>query len=412
MQNRRRQLSLVATVAVIVLTAGCGEDSSPTAPSAVELGPRIEAGGAAAASAPTRGIQVGDGRRGTSSASGGTPPSTTVVAAVRELTATAVYSRRTSRNDSVEVSWKHPLTTTGTIDARVTSYEISYNGGTASSMLASNCTGSGTAGTCTTTYTQMADGTHTFSIVPQTTLTWGTSATSATTSITLAAAVPGVVRDLAGEQVALTNHALLTWKVPLESGTQNPDTSVTSYELRMEGYSYSTAQASVACTGEACSVTRDGHSYATFTYAVRAINSAGNGPYSFVEVPITEAVHDGTGGTPAQPDLTAVFGTPSRSLHKGKRFTIKLTFSESVRVRGYRVVRDEALTTTNATITRAQRRPRGQNAAWRLTVEPTDASKTVTIAVPETTSCTATGALCTSDGRMLTPSVSVAVPAQ
>ena len=405
MQSASRQSSVLVVAAVIALMVACGDEGSPTAPSPVDGGSAPEGGGATSVSpgsASSRNSGA-DGGRPTLSASSGPSVSVPAVAAVRDLAAVAVYSLSTSRKDTVEVTWKPPLTG-GSVDGRVTSYAVSHNGGAAFSMLASRCTGSWPATACSTSYTRLADGTHTFSVVPE---TMSTSGASSTASITLTATVPGAIRDLAGAQPDRTNHALLTWKTPLLSGTQTLDPSVTSYELRMEGYSYSTEQAAVACTAGACSATRDGHSYATFTYEVRAVNSAGPGPYGAVEVPITEAVHTGS----AQPELAAVFGAPSLAKHGGKRFTIKLTFSEPVRVRSYRVVRDDALTVSGGRVTRAQRRPRGQNAAWRLTVEPADAAKEVTVTVPETTGCASTGALCTADGRMLSSSVSVIVPA-
>ncbi len=40
------------------------------------------------------------------------------------------------------------------------------------------------------------------------------------------------------------------------------------------------------------------------------------------------------------------------------------------------------------------------NIHWRITVEP-DSSATVTVVLPVTTDCNATGAICTENGRML-----------
>ena len=54
----------------------------------------------------------------------------------------------------------------------------------------------------------------------------------------------------------------------------------------------------------------------------------------------------------------------------------------------------------NGDVTKARRLEQGSNIRWRITVKP-DGNGDVSIVLPVTTGCNATGAVCTSDGRML-----------
>ena len=106
---------------------------------------------------------------------------------------------------------------------------------------------------------------------------------------------------------------------------------------------------------------------------------------------------------PATP-LTASFGDMPAS-HTGGEFTFGLTFSEDVKA-SFRTLRDDAFTVTGGTVRRARRQQQGSNQGWDITVRPASATDTVKIGLPETTDCTATGAICTHDGRKLSNSVS------
>ena len=97
------------------------------------------------------------------------------------------------------------------------------------------------------------------------------------------------------------------------------------------------------------------------------------------------------------------------SSHDGQAaFTFELRFSENVRV-SYRTLRDHAFTVSNGDVTRAKRLEQGSNVRWRITVEP-DSNADVTIVLPVTTDCDATGAVCTHDGRMLSSRLELTVP--
>ena len=110
--------------------------------------------------------------------------------------------------------------------------------------------------------------------------------------------------------------------------------------------------------------------------------------------------------------VTASFsGMPAT--HDGTSFTFELDFSENVAA-GYARIRDHAFTINGGDtinrpeITSAVRKVQGSNQGWTITVNPNGATD-ITITLPPTTDCDADGAICTSDGRMLSNSTSIQV---
>ena len=111
------------------------------------------------------------------------------------------------------------------------------------------------------------------------------------------------------------------------------------------------------------------------------------------------------------PELTAEFrGVPKEHWGKGFEFEFELLFSEFLAPLASATLREEALQATNATVTRAKRVVKKDNRHWTITVRP-DARADVTVTLPATTDCEATGALCTEDGRPLSNSLSATVAA-
>ena len=106
-----------------------------------------------------------------------------------------------------------------------------------------------------------------------------------------------------------------------------------------------------------------------------------------------------TGAVAPRPPLTAsIQGQPSS--HDGQAdFTFELRFSEELPV-SYLTLRDHAFTVTGGTVIKAQRLTQGSNIGWRITVTP-DSDADVTVVLPVTTDCDASGAVCTVDGRKL-----------
>ena len=104
--------------------------------------------------------------------------------------------------------------------------------------------------------------------------------------------------------------------------------------------------------------------------------------------------------------LTASFANMPAD-HNGSNFTFQLSFSENVEA-GYARIRDDAFTVSGGTIANASRKTQGSNQGWNVEVDPTG-NGPVTITLPETTDCDASGAICTDDERMLSHTTSVRV---
>ena len=105
--------------------------------------------------------------------------------------------------------------------------------------------------------------------------------------------------------------------------------------------------------------------------------------------------------------LTAtVSGEPAS--HDGQTaFTFQLHFSEEVAA-GFRTLRDDAFEVTGGSVTKARRLVQGSNQGWEITIEP-GSHADVTVVLPVTTDCAASGAICTGDGRMLSERVEFTV---
>ena len=104
--------------------------------------------------------------------------------------------------------------------------------------------------------------------------------------------------------------------------------------------------------------------------------------------------------------LTASFANVPAD-HDGSNFTFDLTFSENVEA-GYVRMRDQAFAVTGGTIASATRKTQGSNQGWTMEVDPTGNSS-VSITLPETTDCDASGAICTDDSRKLSHPTSATV---
>ena len=84
-----------------------------------------------------------------------------------------------------------------------------------------------------------------------------------------------------------------------------------------------------------------------------------------------------------------------------------MSFSENVEA-GYARIRDDAFTVSGADIASATRVTQGSNQSWTVQVEP-DGNGAISITLPETTNCNATGSICTDDSRPLSHSTSARV---
>ena len=101
-----------------------------------------------------------------------------------------------------------------------------------------------------------------------------------------------------------------------------------------------------------------------------------------------------------QTPLTAsAHGVPTS--HDGQdAFTFELRFSENLEGFSYKTLRDHAFTVTGGAVAKARRLTQGSNIGWEITVT-LDSDADVTVVLPVTIDCNATGAVCTADGGKL-----------
>ena len=108
------------------------------------------------------------------------------------------------------------------------------------------------------------------------------------------------------------------------------------------------------------------------------------------------AISDDTGVATIRDDepqpLIARFTNIPSGNHGESSFQFNISFNQDVGTK-YLVMQNDAMTVTNGEITRAQRID-GARDFWRITVQP-DSGAGVTVHLPATTDCSATGAVCT-----------------
>ena len=95
--------------------------------------------------------------------------------------------------------------------------------------------------------------------------------------------------------------------------------------------------------------------------------------------------------------------------HSDEAFTFELRFSEQISL-SYRTLQD-GVQVTGGAVTGVSRFEADNNRRWRIRVEP-EVGADVSIVLPETTDCTASDAICTSDNRPLAAAVSGVVPGE
>jgi hypothetical protein len=116
-----------------------------------------------------------------------------------------------------------------------------------------------------------------------------------------------------------------------------------------------------------------------------------------------------TAAVAAAPEpLTVRLKVAAPATHDGSsEFTFEIEFSEEFGI-SYATLRDHAFNVTGGSVETAQRTDKPSNISWRITVKP-QGTGDVTIVLPVTTDCGATGAICTGDGRKLSNSLSFTV---
>ncbi len=135
----------------------------------------------------------------------------------------------------------------------------------------------------------------------------------------------------------------------------------------------------------------DTHDEDDETFTLTLSNASGGNAY------LKDATATGTIEDDDEPAvaLTAEIRDISVTAHDGSTaFTFELRFSENWTAGlSLSTLRDAAFTVTNGEVTKARRLVPGKNKRWEITVEP-DGNADVTITLPATTDCGASGAIC------------------
>ena len=106
--------------------------------------------------------------------------------------------------------------------------------------------------------------------------------------------------------------------------------------------------------------------------------------------------------------LTVRLKVAAPTSHDGSsEFTFEIEFSEEFGL-SYVTLKNHAFNVTGGSVERAQRTNKPSNISWSIMVKPTSTGD-VTIELPATTDCGATGAICTGDDRKLSNSLSFTV---
>ena len=212
------------------------------------------------------------------------------------------------------------------------------------------------------------------------------------------AQAPGAPRNLRAA-TGNSGELAVSWDAPSNDG----GAEITGYRVQWKESSGSwdtpanVSETTVTGTAHTITGLTDGTEYSV---RVRAVNSEGAGEAS------PEAA-----ATPVNPTpLTAEFLDIPESHDGSNAFTFELRFSGApVDEFSYTTLRDHAFTVTGGEVDNVRRLEAGKNVRWEITFTP-DADADVTIALNATTDCSAEGAICTSDNRMLSGGPELVVP--
>ena len=199
----------------------------------------------------------------------------------------------------------------------------------------------------------------------------------------------------------------ITFDEPLDTG-ETPDKS--SFAVTVAGNSRGVGTVSVSgsvvtitlvtAVSEGDAVTVD-YTAPTGESAARLQDLVGNAAASFSGL-------DAGNDTQAGDQLTASAHDVPGSHDGSTVFTFELRFSENFYL-SYKTLRDHAFTVTGAAVAGARRLAPPSHIGWEIQVEP-DGDGAATIVLPVTTDCTAEGAICTEEGRMLSGGLLLVVP--
>ena len=210
------------------------------------------------------------------------------------------------------------------------------------------------------------------------------------------AQAPGAPRNL-GAATGNSGELAVSWDAPSSDG--GPE--ITGYRVQWKESpgSWDTAadvsEATVTGTTHTITGLTDGTEY---DLQVRAVNSEGAGETSSEEA-----------ATPVNPTPLTATTHDKPSSHDGSAaFTFELRFSEDIEGLSYTTLQEHAFTLTGGSVSKVRRLEPGKNVRWEIIIQPSSDAG-VTILLPNTTDCATQGAICTSDGRKLSNSLTVSV---
>ena len=147
----------------------------------------------------------------------------------------------------------------------------------------------------------------------------------------------------------------------------------------------------------------------TYTLAAADVGKVINVTVSFTDdAGNAETLSSAATTAVVKPPLTATVHDRPSSHDGSTAFTFELLLSENIEGLSYTTLHQHAFTVTGGSVSKARRLEAGKNVRWEITVQPSS-NAAVTIVLPITTDCTAQGAICTSDGRMLSSRVELTI---
>ena len=154
-------------------------------------------------------------------------------------------------------------------------------------------------------------------------------------------------------------------------------------------------------------VLRDGEAEDAETVVLRLSNARSGGSQAPVEVTVAQAEGTIEDVAPEAPSggLTARFARAPAE-HDGRAFTLRIAFSETIRMSGRRL-RSDVVSVAGGRATKAGP-VNGRKDMWKLTVRPASLAD-VTVTLAAGAACDTPAAVCTADGKALSHTLSTTV---